>query len=166
MCGPGSLCEVGEGYDPGREAVTRAGPMRITTFMEQSEAIERILVAGFRLTFAFGTRHAPPERPHRAPEFQSHRGRGGVARPAKSKFPLVYGIPKAWDGKNLISQEVGREYHADYVWRWTPWIEKYLAAVSFAVFGESTLTARLTLRKSEQFDPKRITDLPHVQRPT
>ena len=46
---------------------------------------------------------------------------------------LVYGIPKAYDGRNLVSQEVGREYRADYVWRWTPWLEKYLTAGSFAV---------------------------------
>jgi len=56
---------------------------------------------------------------------------------------LVYGVPKAYDGKNLVSQEVGREYRADYVWRWTPWLEKYLTAGSFAVLGESTFTARL-----------------------
>ena len=56
---------------------------------------------------------------------------------------LVYGIPKAYDGRNLVSQEVGREYRADYVWRWTPWLEKYLTAGSFAVLGESTFTARL-----------------------
>jgi len=56
---------------------------------------------------------------------------------------LIYGVPKAYDGKTLVSQEVGREYHADYVWRWTPWLEKYLAAGSFALLGESTFAARL-----------------------
>ena len=56
---------------------------------------------------------------------------------------LRYGIPKAFDGRNLISQEVGLEFGANYVWRWTPWLEKYLAAAAFAVAGESTLTARL-----------------------
>jgi len=56
---------------------------------------------------------------------------------------LVYGVPKAYDGKNLISQEVGREYGPNYVWRWTPWLDKYVAAMSFALLGESTLSARL-----------------------
>src|SRR5438034_576178 len=56
---------------------------------------------------------------------------------------LIYGVPRAYDGRNLVSQEVGREYRADYVWRWTPWLEKYLTAGSFAVLGESTFTARL-----------------------
>jgi hypothetical protein len=56
---------------------------------------------------------------------------------------LVYGVPRAYDGKNLISQEVGHEYGANYIWRWTPWLEKYVAAVSFALLGESTFSARL-----------------------
>jgi len=56
---------------------------------------------------------------------------------------LVHGVPTAYDGRNVVSQEVGREYRADYVWRWTPWLEKYLAAASFALLGESTFAARL-----------------------
>lgn len=56
---------------------------------------------------------------------------------------LVHGVPVAFDGRNLISQEVGREFGPSYVWRWTPWLEKYLVAGSFALFGESTWTARL-----------------------
>jgi hypothetical protein len=55
---------------------------------------------------------------------------------------LVHGVPTAWDGRNLVSQEVGQEYGADHVWRWTPWLEKYLTAASFAVLGESTFSAR------------------------
>ena len=56
---------------------------------------------------------------------------------------LAHGVPTAFDGKTLISQEVGREFGESYVWRWTPWLEKYLAAGSFAVLGESTFAARL-----------------------
>jgi len=56
---------------------------------------------------------------------------------------LVHGVPTAWDGTNLVSQEVGKEYGPDYVWRWTPWLAKYLVAGSFALFGESTFTARV-----------------------
>jgi hypothetical protein len=56
---------------------------------------------------------------------------------------LARGVPIAFDGRNLISQEVGREFGADYVWRWTPWLDKYLAAVSFAALGESTFAARV-----------------------
>ena len=41
---------------------------------------------------------------------------------------LTFGIPKAFDGKTLISQEVGRDYDVNYVWRWTPWLDKYITA--------------------------------------
>jgi 4-amino-4-deoxy-L-arabinose transferase-like glycosyltransferase len=56
---------------------------------------------------------------------------------------LTYGVPKAFDGKNVISQELGRDYDSNYVWRWTPWLSKYVTAASFAVLGEGTLSARL-----------------------
>src|SRR5262249_1335122 len=55
---------------------------------------------------------------------------------------LVHGVPTAFDGRNIVSQEVGREYGPDYVWRWTPWLDKYLAAAAFAVLGPSTFAAR------------------------
>lgn len=55
---------------------------------------------------------------------------------------LEHGVPTAFDGRNLISQEMGHEYGADYVWWWTPWLDKYLAAAAFAVLGESTFSAR------------------------
>jgi Dolichyl-phosphate-mannose-protein mannosyltransferase len=56
---------------------------------------------------------------------------------------LVYGIPKAYDGKTLISQELGHEFGSNYIWRWTPWLEKYVTAGSFALIGQSTFSARL-----------------------
>jgi len=55
---------------------------------------------------------------------------------------LDHGVPTSFDGRNVVSQEVGREYGPDYVWRWTPWLDKYLAAAGFAVLGESTFSAR------------------------
>ncbi len=57
---------------------------------------------------------------------------------------LVFGVPKADDGRSVVSQEAGKDYdHETYVWRWTPWLEKYVVAASFAVLGQSTFTARL-----------------------
>ena len=55
---------------------------------------------------------------------------------------LDHGVPTAFDGRNLVSQEVGQEYGSNYVWRWTPWLDKYIAAGAFAVLGESTFSAR------------------------
>jgi len=55
---------------------------------------------------------------------------------------LKYGIPRAFDGKNLVSQEAGMEYGKDYLWRWSSWGDKYLAALSMKLFGRNTFGAR------------------------
>ena len=54
-----------------------------------------------------------------------------------------YGVPKIDDGRNRVvlyreQAEAGRE-----VWVWSPWLDEYLAAGSFLLFGRSTVTARL-----------------------
>ena len=59
-----------------------------------------------------------------------------------AKSILVHGIPKAYDGHNLISQEFGREYNQNYTWFWTPWLQFYLAAFSFLLLGINTFAAR------------------------
>lgn len=56
---------------------------------------------------------------------------------------LRFGVPLAFDGKDLISQECGLDYDANYLWRQTPWLPIYLAAASFKLFGASTFSARL-----------------------
>ncbi|MCG8591639.1 MAG: glycosyltransferase family 39 protein [Proteobacteria bacterium] len=57
---------------------------------------------------------------------------------------LVHGVPTAYDGRNLVSQESQHEFSPDdYTWFWTPWLSHYLTAASFAVLGESTWSARL-----------------------
>jgi hypothetical protein len=56
---------------------------------------------------------------------------------------LRFGRPVAFDGKNRVSQEVGREFGADYLWRWSPWVQFYLPAPTLALLGRTTLAARL-----------------------
>jgi len=56
---------------------------------------------------------------------------------------LVHGKPVASNGINLISQEAGREFGADYVWRWSPWVQFYVGAAGLRLFGDSTFGARL-----------------------
>ncbi len=56
---------------------------------------------------------------------------------------LRFGKPVAFDGVNLVSQEAGREFGPDHVWRWSPWLQFYLAAASLRVFGMTTFAARL-----------------------
>jgi Dolichyl-phosphate-mannose-protein mannosyltransferase len=60
-----------------------------------------------------------------------------------AKNVLRFGVPVAWDGFNLISQECGTDYDANYLWRHTPWLPIYLTAASFALFDVSTFSARL-----------------------
>ena len=56
---------------------------------------------------------------------------------------LRVGVPIAWDGRDLISQRCGTDYDSNYLWRETPWLQFYVTALSFKLFGASTLTARL-----------------------
>ena len=51
---------------------------------------------------------------------------------------LQFGVPLAWDGASLVSQECGQDYDQNYVWRQTPWLPIYVAAASFKLFGVST----------------------------
>jgi hypothetical protein len=56
---------------------------------------------------------------------------------------LRFGRPIASDGVNVISQEASKEFGPDCLWHWSPWIQLYIAAGSFAVLGPTTLAARL-----------------------
>jgi len=56
---------------------------------------------------------------------------------------LTDGVPKGYDGKNHFSQELGREYGRNYLYRWHTWFPFYLLAGFFGLFGTSTLVARL-----------------------
>ncbi len=60
-----------------------------------------------------------------------------------AKSTLRFGVPLAWDGVTLISQECGTDYDSNYLWRQTPWLPIYVAAGSFALLDTSTFTARL-----------------------
>jgi 4-amino-4-deoxy-L-arabinose transferase-like glycosyltransferase len=60
-----------------------------------------------------------------------------------AKSILHNGLPIAWDGTNLISQEMSKEFGPDFLWRWSPWVQYYLTAGSFALFGSATVAARL-----------------------
>lgn len=56
----------------------------------------------------------------------------------------LYGLPLAFDGRNLIRQAPQDvQYTTDYVWVYHPWLPFYLTAVSFALLGPTTFAARL-----------------------
>lgn len=54
---------------------------------------------------------------------------------------LEHGLPLADDGVRPVALE-GREWNARGVWIWSPWLDEYVAAGSFALFGVSTWSAR------------------------
>ena len=56
---------------------------------------------------------------------------------------LRFGIPKTVDGLNHITV-LGRyrDENTAHVWTWAPWLQEYVTAGSFLVFGESTWSSR------------------------
>ena len=60
-----------------------------------------------------------------------------------AKRVLTYGVPRAYDGVNLVSQEAGREFGPHYLWRWSPWLQIYVAAGAFRLGGLTTYAGRL-----------------------
>jgi hypothetical protein len=55
---------------------------------------------------------------------------------------LKYGVPLAYDGVNIISQEQGREFDQDFLWRWSPWLQIYVTAAAFKIGGVTTYAGR------------------------
>jgi 4-amino-4-deoxy-L-arabinose transferase-like glycosyltransferase len=56
---------------------------------------------------------------------------------------LTQGIPMGRDDKNSFSHEHGRDMTPSGIYIWQPWVQFYVAAASFALLGESAVTARL-----------------------
>ena len=57
---------------------------------------------------------------------------------------VQHGYPLAHDGRRTISDQPGSPDVNDAgVWTWTPWLQLYATAASFALLGESTRAARL-----------------------
>lgn len=55
-----------------------------------------------------------------------------------------YGLPLAFDGRNLIRQApMDVQYTADWVWVYHPWLPFLCTALSFALLGPTTFAARL-----------------------
>ncbi len=55
-----------------------------------------------------------------------------------------YGLPLAFDGRNLIRQAPKDvQYTADFVWVYHPWLPFYFTAASLTLLGPTTFAARL-----------------------
>ncbi len=56
---------------------------------------------------------------------------------------LKYGVPKAWDGVTFTDSDRGARDNNDLVMVSHPWVQYYVTAASFLLFGENTFSARL-----------------------
>lgn len=56
---------------------------------------------------------------------------------------LKFGVPTAWDGVTFTDSDFGTRLNDNLVMVSHPWLQYYVTALSFALFGESTLAARL-----------------------
>ena len=56
---------------------------------------------------------------------------------------LKYGVPRGWDGTNIMGINNAVVLNTDLINHTSPWAQYYMTAASFAVFGEQTFTARL-----------------------
>jgi len=55
-----------------------------------------------------------------------------------------YGYPKVTlDGNYITLMGRGVDTNEQDIWIWSPWLDEYLAALSFRIFGESTASARM-----------------------
>src|SRR5436309_4265303 len=55
---------------------------------------------------------------------------------------LKFGVPKAWDGAAFLDSDHGARLNRDLVMVTHPWVQYYLTAGSFLLFGQNTFAAR------------------------
>jgi 4-amino-4-deoxy-L-arabinose transferase-like glycosyltransferase len=56
---------------------------------------------------------------------------------------VKFGVPKAWDGVTFTDSDLGARENQHLIMVSTPWVQYYVAAASFLVFGQNTFAARL-----------------------
>lgn len=57
---------------------------------------------------------------------------------------LRFGIPRTFDGANRLSlYGAGFDANAHDVWTWSPWLQQYIAAAGFYMFGPTTWAGRV-----------------------
>ncbi|KWT94616.1 glycosyltransferase family 39 protein [Candidatus Magnetominusculus xianensis] len=56
---------------------------------------------------------------------------------------LKYGIPLGYDGKNRLIFTTNNDLNKNNVWIFSPWLNEYITAISFAILGKNEFSARL-----------------------
>jgi 4-amino-4-deoxy-L-arabinose transferase-like glycosyltransferase len=59
-----------------------------------------------------------------------------------AKNVVQFGVPATYDGTNYILLHGTVDETPGHVWIWSPWLQEYLAASSFVLFGPTTWAAR------------------------
>ena len=59
-----------------------------------------------------------------------------------AKSVMHHGIPKAFDGQNLLYLHIKDSYRSGSTWTFHPWLQCYITALSFYTLGISTFSAR------------------------
>lgn len=56
---------------------------------------------------------------------------------------VKFGVPKAWDGVTFTDSDKGARENDDLIMVSHPWVQYYVTAAAFLIFGETTFSARL-----------------------
>jgi len=56
---------------------------------------------------------------------------------------VKFGLPRAWDGRTFMDSDFGARENNQLVMVSSPWVQYYVAAGSFLLFGENTFAVRL-----------------------
>jgi uncharacterized membrane protein len=56
---------------------------------------------------------------------------------------MEYGVPKVWDGKNMMATSDGNSFNGNLTVTSHGWLQYYIAGISIAFLGKNTLAARL-----------------------
>jgi 4-amino-4-deoxy-L-arabinose transferase-like glycosyltransferase len=59
-----------------------------------------------------------------------------------AKNVVQFGVPRTYDGTNYLILHGNVDETPGHVWIWSPWMQNYLAASSFMLFGPTTWAAR------------------------
>src|SRR5262245_25930363 len=55
---------------------------------------------------------------------------------------VKFGVPTAWDGSTFMDSDFGARENEQLIMVSSPWLQYYVAAGFFFLFGENTLAAR------------------------
>ena len=55
---------------------------------------------------------------------------------------MKYGVPKAWDGQNMIASADGNSFNDEFIVTSHGWLQYYVIGISISIMGQNTFAAR------------------------